>query len=142
MHLTIHTDAAIEGHTNKGGLGISAVAFVIVDSEGEVLRKAGLVMEGKTTISEAEYGAVLLGLYNARMLGAKTVDLYSDSQLIVRQITGQYQCKAAHLKPYLEEVREEISQFDRVNVTWIPREQNTIADEESKRVLSSRGGDA
>lgn len=141
MHVTLHTDAAITGHTNKGGLGTTAVAFVIVSEDGEVLNKGGLVMDGKTTISEGEYGAVLLGLYNARMLGAKTVDLYSDSQLIVRQITGQYQCKAAHLKPYLEEVREEIDQFDRVKVAWIPREKNTIADEESKRVLSSRGGD-
>ena len=141
MHLKLHTDAAITGHTNKGGYGISACAFVAVDETGTVVRKGGLVMDGKTTISEAEYGAVLLGLYNARMLGAKTVDLYSDSQLIVRQITGQYRCKAANLKPYLEEVREEIKQFDHVSVTWIPREKNTIADEESKRVLSSRGGD-
>lgn len=141
MHLTVYTDAAITGHTNKGGRGITGVAFVIIDENGEVIRKGGTVMDGKTTISEGEYGGVLMGLYNARMLGAKTVDLYSDSQLIVRQITGQYQCKTEHLKPYLEEVRQEISQFEKVKITWVPREKNVVADEESKRVLSSRGGD-
>lgn len=141
MHLTVYTDAAITGHTNKGGRGTTAVAFVVIDEQGEVIRKGGTVMEGKTTISEGEYGGVLMGLYNARMLGGKTVDLYSDSQLIVRQINGQYQVKTAHLMPYLEEVREEIDQFDKVTITWIPREKNVVADAESKRVLSSRGGD-
>ena len=84
---------------------------------------------GETTNNVAEYRAVLLGLELARSLGADEVEVVNDSELIARQIGGQYKVKQAHLKPLHAEAMESLRGFDRWAVRSVRREHNERADE-------------
>jgi ribonuclease HI len=90
-----------------------------------------------TTNNEAEYEAVIAGLSISREVGATNVEIRSDSQVVVGQVQGQFDTQEVRMSRYLEKVRELQSCFDRVVITKIPREANTVADELSK-LASSR----
>jgi ribonuclease HI len=77
----------------------------------------------------AEYRAVLLGLELARELGAREVEVVNDSQLVARQIGGEYKVKHAGLKPLFTETVQALRGFDRWSVRDVRREQNERADE-------------
>jgi ribonuclease HI len=77
----------------------------------------------------AEYQAVLLALELARELGAGVVEVVNDSELVARQIGGQYRVKQDHLKPLHREVMEALRGFDHWEVRSVRREHNVRADE-------------
>jgi ribonuclease HI len=77
----------------------------------------------------AEYRAVLLGLCLARKLGAGEVCLINDSELVARQLRGEYKVKNAGLQPLFIQARQELSDFVRWSIENVPRDQNTRADE-------------
>jgi ribonuclease HI len=77
----------------------------------------------------AEYRAVLLGLELARELGASRVEVVNDSELVARQIGGQYKVKSAGLRPLFEETMRTLREFERWSVRSVRREQNARADE-------------
>jgi ribonuclease HI len=83
---------------------------------------------GEATNNVAEYRAVLLGLSLARELGASSVEVVNDSELVARQIGGQYKVKHAGLRPLWSEVMEALRGFDRWAVRNVPRESNADAD--------------
>jgi ribonuclease HI len=84
---------------------------------------------GETTNNVAEYRAVLLGLDLARRLGARDVEVVNDSELVARQLGGQYRVKNAGLRPLYEETMGALRAFDRWAVRNVRREQNLRADE-------------
>ena len=138
MKVHLYTDGGVRtGGLNgptRGRSGRAAAGFVIYDKNRKVIRKGGMLFDD-LTVSEVEYSAVIIGLYNARMLGATKVVLHCDSQLVINQINGKFACRAEHLKDYLREVYDEMAEFDSVKVQWVPREHNQPADYETRRLL-------
>jgi ribonuclease HI len=76
----------------------------------------------------AEYEGLLKGLEKSIELGATELTIKSDSQLLVRQLNGQYKVKAPHIIPLVQKAKKLLVQFKKVEITHIPREQNSMAD--------------
>jgi ribonuclease HI len=112
----------------RGNPGPAAVAAVASEPGGEVLAERAAYI-GEATNNVAEYRALLLGLELARELGADEVELVNDSELVARQIGGEYKVKHAGLKPLFLEAMRELRGFDRWSVTPVRRESNERADE-------------
>ena len=83
----------------------------------------------------AEYQAVILGLELAAELKPRRLTIRSDSELMVRQLAGQYRVKAPHLKPLYNQVLRLLEPFESVEIEHIPRTQNTEADKLSKKAV-------
>jgi ribonuclease HI len=99
----------------------------VTTAGGEELTSRGEAI-GPATNNVAEYRAMLLGIELARELGATEVELVGDSELVVRQIKGEYKVKKAELKPLFLEVLRGLRQFDEWAVRHVPREENEAAD--------------
>lgn len=121
----------------RGNPGPAAVAAVAAAPDGAVLGEDAEYI-GETTNNVAEYRAVLLGLTLARSLGATEVEVVNDSELVARQIGGQYKVKQAHLKPLHAETMEALRGFDRWTVRSVRREHNERADELVNETLDAR----
>ncbi len=93
MRLTVNVDGGARGNP-----GPAAIAIVVRDEEGEVIHEASETI-GRATNNVAEYRALLLGIERAKQLGATEVDLVGDSELIVKQVRGEYRVKDAGLRP-------------------------------------------
>jgi ribonuclease HI len=121
--VVVHVDGG-----SRGNPGPSAVAAVASTPDGDPLAERSAYI-GETTNNVAEYRAVQLGLELARELGATSVDIVNDSQLIARQIGGQYKVKHAGLRPLFLETMRALREFDRWSVRDVRREHNKRADE-------------
>ncbi len=121
--VVVNVDGGARG--NPGPAGVAAVA---TDVEGAVLAEDSAYI-GEATNNVAEYQAILLGAQLAHRLGAREVRLVNDSELVARQIGGQYKVKHAGLKPLHREAMEALRAFDRWSVTSVRREHNERADE-------------
>jgi ribonuclease HI len=111
----------------RGNPGPAAIAAVISTPEGEVLEEHGERI-GTATNNVAEYRALLLGLERARTLGATEVELIGDSELVVRQIRGEYKVKDDALKALHAQVVKELAQLDGWSIRHVGREDNAAAD--------------
>ena len=111
----------------RGNPGPAAVAAVATTPDGEELTSRGQAI-GRATNNVAEYRAMLLGIELARELGASEVELVGDSELIVKQVKGEYKVKNADLRPLRDEVRSELRGFDRWSIRHVRREHNEAAD--------------
>ncbi len=118
----IYADGASQGNP-----GPAAIGGTIKDDKGRTLASISQGI-GRATNNQAEYRALIAALEKAVSLGASETDVYSDSELIVRQINGNYRVKNALLKPLYQRVKQLQSQLDRFTITHIPREQNVEAD--------------
>jgi len=123
LKVVVHVDGG-----SRGNPGPAAVAAVATSADGDALGERKLYI-GETTNNVAEYRAVLLGLELARELGAEEVEVVNDSELIARQIGGEYKVKHAGLKPLFVEAMRELRGFHKWSVQPVRREQNTRADE-------------
>ncbi len=123
MKVTVHVDGGARGNP-----GPAAVAAVASSSEGETLGERNAYI-GEATNNIAEYRALLLGLELARDLGASEVEVVNDSELVARQIGGEYKVKHAGLKPLFLEAMSELRGFDSWAVRSVRREHNERADE-------------
>jgi ribonuclease HI len=94
---------------------------------------------GEATNNEAEYRALLLGLELAGRAGASEVEVINDSELVARQIGGQYKVKHAGLKPLFQEAMAALRQFDGWSVRNVPRAQNERADGLVNEALDAEG---
>jgi ribonuclease HI len=121
--VVVHVDGGARG--NPGPAAVAAVASA--PDGGELAESSAYI--GETTNNVAEYRAVLLGLELARSLGAKEVEVVNDSELVARQIGGQYKVKNAGLKPLFLETIQELRGFERWSVRNVRREHNERADE-------------
>jgi ribonuclease HI len=97
-----------------------AVTGALLDEATEVL--------GETTNNVAEYRALLLGLARARALGATEVEVINDSELIAKQVNGEYKVKHEAMKVLHAQALKALSAFDRWSVRTVPRAQNADAD--------------
>ena len=94
---------------------------------GELAERKAYI--GEATNNVAEYRAVLLGLELAQELGADDVQVINDSELVARQIGGEYKVKHAGLRPLFLEATKKLREFNSWSVTPVRRERNTRADE-------------
>lgn len=90
---------------------------------------------GIGTNNQAEYRALILGLRHALAAGVTDVTVHGDSQLILRQLEGRYKVKNAELKPLHAEAARLLRQFGSVKLAWVPRAENGVADEASKKAI-------
>jgi ribonuclease HI len=134
VKVVVHVDGGARGNP-----GPAAVAAVASSTEGEPLGERNAYI-GEATNNVAEYRALLLGLALARDLGASEVEVVNDSELVARQIGGEYKVKHAGLKPLFLEAMRELRGFDRWAVRSVRREQNERADELVNEALDGARG--
>lgn len=111
----------------RGNPGPAAIAAVVTDPAGEILAERSEAI-GEATNNVAEYRALLLGIKLARELGATEVELIGDSELIVRQVRGEWKVKQEHLRPLRTRVVGELRGLGEWSIRNVPREQNAEAD--------------
>ena len=121
--VVVHVDGGARGNP-----GPAAVAAVATAHDGEPIGERSSHI-GEATNNVAEYRAVLLGLELARSLGARQVEVVNDSELVARQIGGQYKVKHAGLRPLFVETMKALREFDHWAVRNVRREENERADE-------------
>jgi ribonuclease HI len=109
---------------------------VVTIGEDEVASDSAYI--GETTNNVAEYRALLLGLELAKQVGATEVEVINDSELVARQIGGQYKVKQAHLKPLFQEATAALRSFDGWSVRNVPRAENSRADGLVNEALDSQ----
>lgn len=119
---SLHVDGG-----SRGNPGPSAIGAVLEDSDGNVIEEFGQTI-GVTTNNVAEYRSLLAGLDLARAHGVEELAVFADSELMVKQIKGQYRVKNEGLKPLHEEVLAKMGAFRRVTVEHVVRQRNSHAD--------------
>jgi ribonuclease HI/probable phosphoglycerate mutase len=120
--LSLFTDGACRGNPGNGGAGA-----VLVGENGAVVSTTKQFL-GHCTNNIAEYRALILGLGEALGCGARSVSIYLDSELLVRQIQGVYRVKNPALKPLMADIRALLDRFETWHVAHVPRRENTMAD--------------
>ncbi len=132
MTVRLHTDGASKGNPGPAGIG-----YVITDPDGGELVSVSEAI-GQTTNNVAEYTALLRGLERCRELGADRVEVRSDSELMIRQMTGRYKVRNPHLRPLYERAVAAAAGFAKVQFRHVPREQNHQADGLASRAALGR----
>jgi ribonuclease HI len=122
MKVIVHVDGGARGNP-----GPAAAACVVSSPDGETLKEDSELL-GRATNNVAEYRALLLGLANARELGAEEVEVIGDSELIAKQVKGQYKVKHEAMKPLYLEAMAAFRNFQRWSIRTVPRAQNARAD--------------
>jgi ribonuclease HI len=122
MKVIVHVDGGARGNP-----GPAAAACVISSPEGEVLGEHAQLL-GTVTNNVAEYRALLLGLQQARELGANEIEVIGDSELIAKQVNGLYKVKHEAMKPLHREATAALGGFERWSIRTVPRAQNAHAD--------------
>jgi len=129
--LTIYSDGASRNNPGESGAGI----FIM--QNGAHLEGIARYL-GMTTNNIAEYSAAIIGLERAVQLGASSVKLFADSELMVKQLNGLYKVKNEGLKPLHAKARGLINRIGNVEVRYIPREQNKEADALANRAIDEK----
>ena len=119
---------------SRGNPGPSGIGVVVEDPQGGVLDAVGRVI-GVGTNNVAEYRALLLGLELAKARGASEVEVLSDSELLVKQMRGEYKVKNEGLRPLHVEARERAAGFSSFSIRHVARHQNARADALVNRAL-------
>jgi len=128
--------AFIDG-ASKGNPGESSYAFVLGDEEGTIIMEAA-VRIGIATNNEAEYRALLAVLDQVLTWKEKKLRVFSDSQLLVKQINHLYQVKSSNLIPLYQEVQRKIQKLSHFEIFHIPREENQKADHLASEILTQK----
>lgn len=117
--LDIYTDGA-----SRGNPGPAAWAFIIVDKTELIHKNSGFL--GKSTNNTAEYNAILMALQEAQNWTKGLVKLYSDSQLVIRQLNGEYRVNKAHLLELFNKVQALCNQFEKVEFYHVGRDNRYV----------------
>ena len=128
--VVIYADGA-----SRGNPGPAAIGAVIKDERGRLIASISQRI-GKATNNQAEYRAIIAALEEADRLGARQVDIKMDSELVVRQINGEYRVKKATLKPLYQQVKQRQGLLEGFTITHILRQQNIEADKLANKALN------
>lgn len=120
--IRIHIDGAARGNPGPAAYGV-----ILTDSAGLTLHEEGNRI-GQTTNNVAEYRALIRALEIAQTLDARSLQIRSDSELLVRQMNGLYRVKHEQLLPLYLQARELCRHFTTVEILHVPRNQNRRAD--------------
>jgi len=130
-NLTVRVDGAARGNPGPAGIG------VVIEAEGGDGALEFCEYIGEATNNVAEYRALLKALGEAEKLQPQAITVVSDSELLVRQINGQYKVKAGNLKPLYAEACRRLRVFPSARILHVRREENRRAD-----LLANEGIDA
>ncbi len=131
----LYSDGSSRGNPGPAGIGV-----VIKDPQGVIVKKVSFSI-GSSTNNVAEYLALIVGLTEALILGIDDLKVFLDSELLVKQVKGEYKTKKEHLKPLLMNIKYLLSNFKKIDLNHVLRENNKEADRlaysatESKDVL-------
>jgi ribonuclease HI len=124
---------------SRGNPGPAAWGVVVLDDLGKpVTGHAGAI--GRATNNVAEYRGLLEALALAERAGASDVTLFADSELVVKQMRGEYKVRHPDLIPLHAEARRRVSRFTRFSIEHVPRERNKDADRLVNRALNLGDG--
>ncbi|MDP2984417.1 MAG: ribonuclease HI family protein [Candidatus Latescibacter sp.] len=121
MDLTAHTDGASRGNPGPAAFGYT------IEKDGVVIEEYSEYI-GKATNNIAEYKAFIAAAKKMKVLGGTRITIFSDSELAVRQINGQYRVKNAGLQPLHTEIMDLACQFQSFKVIHVRREMNSQSD--------------
>ncbi len=128
----VYSDGAARGNPGPSGAGA-----VLVEPSGQIVDRLGKFL-GVRTNNYAEYMGLLLGLKRAQELGVREIEVFTDSELMIRQLGGRYQVRSTSLRPLYDQALKLLNGFSRVKLVHVPREMNTAADEMSNRAIDER----
>lgn len=129
--LVIHIDGGSRGNPGEAGFGVYVEA-----RDGSTAELYGYL--GRATNNVAEYQALLHALRHALSRGATHVRILSDSELVVRQMAGEYKVKHPDMIPLHREASSLMRRFERATLSHVRREQNREADRLANRALDER----
>ncbi len=127
---TIHTDGAARGNPGPAGAGV-----VIKTGSGQTITKIASYLGSNKTNNQAEYMALDLGLKEALNKGYQSVEVWCDSELLVKQINGEYKVKSDNIKPIHQSVINKIQKLKYFAIKHIPRDQNKEADKLANKAI-------
>ena len=130
--LTLEFDGGSRGNPGPAGIGV-----VVRAQDGTPLVTLGRFI-GKCTNNVAEYRALITAMQEARKLGAKRIVIRGDSELIIRQMLGQYRVKHPDMKVLYDEAQELIGQFDDAKIQHNLRHKNELADKLANLAMDRR----
>ncbi len=137
--VTLRTDGASRGNPGPAGIG------AVLEAEGGSGRLEFREYIGETTNNVAEYRALLLGLSEAEKIAPASLTVKCDSELLVRQLNGEYKVKAGHLKPLFLDALRRLRSFPAARILHVGRAENAAADLLANRAIDDhfqkvRGG--
>lgn len=131
-HLVLRTDGA-----SRGNPGPAAAGVVVEDENGNVLTRLGHYL-GEMPNNQAEYRALIMGLEIIAGMQPAAVDVYMDSELVVRQMTGVYRVRDAILQQLYRQAMALVQRLPRVTFTHVRRGQNALADQLANQALDGQ----
>ena len=129
--LALYVDGASRGNPGPAGIGV-----VVEDATGRIIAEIGEFI-GRGTNNVAEYRALIRALEEAAAFGARHIVVRSDSELLVRQLRGEYKVKSPDLSPLHLEAHRLLKAFPKATVERIPRGENAAADALANRALDA-----
>lgn len=148
---TLKTDGGSRGNPGPAGIGfllviqeeasakhVSASSYQPNSASSTREISAGASI-GKATNNEAEYHALLWGLKNAVAAGVEEIEVFADSELIVKQMLGIYRVKKEELKPLYQDCKSQLAKFKKTSISHIPRDQNADADARANEAMDDVG---
>ncbi len=121
----------------RGNPGPASIGAVLKDPSGEIVIEISQYL-GKATNNQAEYRALVTGLEKALAHDAKCLEVFLDSELVVKQIHGEYAVKHPDLIPLYEQVKSLLKKFSQVKVSHVRREKNKEADKLANLALDKQ----
>lgn len=128
--ITLYTDGCCKGNPGPAGIGV-----VIKDSRKKILKELSEYI-GEATNNIAEYSALIRGLEIAGDLGARDITVFMDSELIVKQLSGEYRVKDEGMKKLFLQTLEVIKDFKSFEIKHIDRSRNKEADKLANRAIN------
>jgi ribonuclease HI len=125
----LNVDGASRGNPGPASIGAS-----LKRKDGQELACVSEAI-GTATNNEAEYRALIAGLEMALKEGCKRIEVRADSELMVRQVSGQYKVKNENLKKFWQRAKELAAEFESFVMRHVPREENSRADELANQAL-------
>jgi ribonuclease H / adenosylcobalamin/alpha-ribazole phosphatase len=132
--LILYADGAARGNPGPAGAGA-----VLLDEDGHIVAELTRAL-GRATNNVAEYSALILGLEEAKRLGANAIDVRMDSLLVVEQLRGRWRTKHPGLIPLALRAGQLLASFPEREIRHVPREQNLVADALSNRAIDEAAG--
>lgn len=133
LKVIAHIDGGSRGNPGPSGAGV----VIQNAADGEIIYEGGIFI-GQATNNIAEYSGLVAALRAAKQLNARHVEIVSDSQLLVRQMIGQYRVKNAGIKPLYEQACELVRHFEKCDFRHVKREENIQADALVNMALDER----
>lgn len=127
----LFTDGGARGNPGKAGYGC-----ILFDADSKLVALDAKYL-GVQTNNQAEYEGILAGLKLAKKNGVKTIQCFLDSELIVKQLNGEYKIKSPNLKPFYKKIKVYLSNFDKISFHHVRREQNKFADKLANIAMDS-----